>query len=138
MVELAKTVDLDNLGFLFIGEAGSDPNEDFFSHLIQLFDIVVMHVLEFAIEFYSKEFELLDELNSGVISELEDSGVVDSAKSTYLGFGLVDGEALDAPEVLEDVKDLVQLLQVLLVPEGLEEQGQVISVPLSHSLKVPL
>jgi hypothetical protein len=92
VVELAKTMDLDNLGFLFVGEAGSDPNEDFFSHLIQLFDIVVMHVLEFAIEFYSKEFELLDELNSGVISELEDSGVVDSAKSTYLGFGLVDGE----------------------------------------------
>ena len=68
VVELAKTMDLDDLGFLFVREAGSNPNEDLFLHLIHLFDIVVLHVFEFAIEFYSKELEFFDKFNSGVIS----------------------------------------------------------------------
>ena len=55
-----------------------------------------------------------------------------------MGFGLIDGESRDAPEVLKDAEDLVQLLEVLLVPEGLEEQGQVIGVPFSHRLEVLL
>ena len=55
-----------------------------------------------------------------------------------MGFGLIDGETRDAPEVFKDAEDLVQLLQVLFVPEGLEEQDQVISVPFSHHLEVLL
>ena len=81
-----------------------------------------MHELKLAVEFYSKELELLDKLNSCGISEFEDSGVVNSAKSTDLGLGSFDGEARDATEVLENAKDLVQLLKVLLVAKGLEEQ----------------
>ena len=40
--------------------------------------------------------------------------------------------------MLKNAKDLVQLLEVLLVPERLEEQGQVISIPFSHCLEVLL
>merc|ERR1712101_855 len=39
---------------------------------------------------------------------------------------------------LKNVKDLIELLEVFLVPEGLEEQGQVISIPLRHGLEVLL
>ena len=96
-------MNLDNLGFLFIREAGSFPNEDFFPHLIHLFNLVFLHIFEFAIEFYSKEFEFIDKFYSGVISLFEDSWIVNSAKGTDLGFGFVDGEARDAPKVLKDV-----------------------------------
>ena len=91
MVELAKTMNFNNLGFLFVGKAGSYPDEDFFSHFLHLFAVVFMHEFELGVEFNSKEFEVLDKLNPGGISELEDSGVVNSAKSTDLGLGSVDG-----------------------------------------------
>ena len=68
MVEFAETVNLDNLGFFLIGEAGSDPYEDFFPHLFKLLDVIFLHVFEFVVEFYSKKFEFFDKFDSGVIS----------------------------------------------------------------------
>ena len=138
MVELAKTMNFDNLGLLFVGEAGSYPEKDLFPHLLHLFAVVFMHEFELTIEFNSKELELLDKLNPGGISELKDSGVVNSAKCTDLCLGPVDCEARDATEVLEDVEDLIQLLEVFLEAKRLEEQGQVIGIPFSQGLEVSL